>query len=511
MHRLVRSLTYITSLVPFVLLISGCGIYLHNDDFAKQASIAKDGFAKFDLSQKFSDRLARLSDFETAEDKAVAAQNVANRDETLQNLLYPPYGPTTIDNKSGPDGLKMIVSDKLSSIIGKKNLSIIENFSNALHAEEWRGFIIDNDFNNLADTIQKFNETKPANETRSTDCSKVGRLTGNPPGTFQTVDDYYKNIQYLCNRVTDNEHLNVYHNLSDSIDNNSSLKDLIDQYTARLNEQLELKVDTVKLQKEIDDVFKPPTNQETTAAQLSASLKSLQDKLKIATGIAKYTGYKSISDKLDQLLAVELKSSPNGDTTGKEQKTTSSSKGTLTNQAQAAVDLALGLAQLEDIYSNPSSIERVNSLLAAKASASHQMAMAKLDMDFDADMITILNAEIQARIRQIIDLVEVQHLVGDDKGSDFNNSIKSNHMIALGWWVRSQDEGEIPYQVLHMKEVQLLRKKSIKEGQLGAQGYTDLISPMLAELDAYGQGGLTTQTLVQLLGFVGVITSISAK
>jgi hypothetical protein len=51
----------------------------------------------------------------------------------------------------------------------------------------------------------------------------------------------------------------------------------------------------------------------------------------------------------------------------------------------------------------------------------------------------------------------------------------------------------------------------VKKGQLPAQGYENVIKPVLAQLDAYGKGGITTQTIVQALGFVGVITSISAK
>lgn len=82
---------------------------------------------------------------------------------------------------------------------------------------------------------------------------------------------------------------------------------------------------------------------------------------------------------------------------------------------------------------------------------------------------------------------------------------------ALAAWSASQDEGEILYQVLQAKEVQLLRAQSVKEGQASAQGYESVIKPVLAELDAYGKGGITTQTLVQALGFVGVIASISAK
>jgi hypothetical protein len=52
---------------------------------------------------------------------------------------------------------------------------------------------------------------------------------------------------------------------------------------------------------------------------------------------------------------------------------------------------------------------------------------------------------------------------------------------------------------------------SVKQGQLSAQSYENIIKPVLAELDAYGKGGITTQTIVQALGFVGVITSTSVK
>ena len=182
---------------------------------------------------------------------------------------------------------------------------------------------------------------------------------------------------------------------------------------------------------------------------------------------------------------------------------------------QALINLATSAKTLTDDYAGKGPQDRVNALLLATAAARHQADMAKLDADYQADVITIYNAEIDARLRQAVHLDEANVAVASGKFGERGLASppppSQRQMDALAAWSASQDEGEIPYQVLAAKEVQLLRAQSVKKGQLSSQGYENVIEPVLAQLDAYGKGGITTQTMVQALGFVGVITSISAK
>jgi hypothetical protein len=248
--------------------------------------------------------------------------------------------------------------------------------------------------------------------------------------------------------------------------------------------------------------------------------------------VAKYFGYSNIATQLQSILSEQVLH--NAPSTNKSKSASSSSQGNQnasqsqkssastganstmqSNRAQALINLATAAENVANDYAGQGSYDRVNSLLIATALARHKADMAKLDADYQADLIIIYNAEINAVLRQVIDLNDANTALGStvlsERGFAIPPSAPQKYVDALAAWTASQDEGEIPYQVLQAKEVQLLRAKSVKVGQISAQDYENLIKPVLAELDAYGKGGITTQTIVQALGFIGVITSTSAK
>jgi hypothetical protein len=245
-----------------------------------------------------------------------------------------------------------------------------------------------------------------------------------------------------------------------------------------------------------------------------------QKALRVANPLAKHLGYKALADTLQSFLSAQI--SNNSAQNQKAAAQTDARFAPKTSQAQAAIDLAISGANLADDYAGQGSYDRVNSLLLATAAARHQADMAKLDADYQSDLITIYNAEIDTQLREVIHMNEARIALGSGDLSDhaFASILPATkaqkekvhrQIDALAAWSASQDEGELPYQVLQAKEVQLLRTQSVKKGQASAQGYENVIKPVLAELDAYGKGGITTQTLVQTLGLVGVITSLSAK
>ncbi len=168
------------------------------------------------------------------------------------------------------------------------------------------------------------------------------------------------------------------------------------------------------------------------------------------------------------------------------------------------------------------SIPTYSLLLATALRVIKRQHCQKIDADYQGDLINIYNAEIDALLHEVMHLYEAEAALGSGNVGDggfatipmvtkAQKKQGEKQIEGLAAWSASQDEGEIPYQVLAAKEVQLLRAKSIKQGQLSAQSYENIITPILAELDAYGKGGITTQTIVQALGFIGVITSTAVK
>jgi hypothetical protein len=488
---------------------------LHDDNFQQQASAAQTNFGKINLTQNFTDQFNKVTGFVTDEDKAVAGYAVANRNRVLQELIGL---PSWVDRgaKTGPAALREVIANNLEVIIGKETIDSKQQDKVLGAVKNWRSseFRIANFQAAIKISVDTFQSLKERDDKRFVTCpTKTSGIEG-PPETPQTADDWYNNFLYLCDQLA-NERQKGLGALQAAFPD-GDINQLIDRHNALTAKRDQDERDADSLKKRIDGALKNAATAKPNADDLVKQLKSLQDDLAKAQGVAKFLGFKTLADDLNNILAVEL---PVPNATGQAASTDSKQSTEDSKRAQAAIGLALALNDLRGIYADQSAIQRVNSILLANAGARHQIAMAKLDMDLESDTLKLVDAEIDARLKQSVRLGEAQTALGEDRSEDpvagfdvlRGKSKFRNQSDALAAWVASQDEGEIPYQIFRMKEVQILRAESVKEGQASAEGYEDLIKPILAELDAYGKGGLTTQTLVQVLGFAGVIGSLNAQ
>jgi hypothetical protein len=513
-------------------LCGGCGTYLHNPQFEQQSAAIKAGFDKIDLSAKFTEQNQRLAAFAIDEDKAVAAEGVASRDRVVQLVLGLPAWAAQSDQTSaaartcesadprasteapraqdtGAFALHCVVSNDLKRVLGSDAVSAQQVGALRKSAAElqWGSFIATALNTGLKSAVDMFERNRDATDKRSTRCAAdAARIA--PVANPKTADERFQAVQHWCGEIA--AQVDPTANLGAAF--GGELDKLIKARTAAAVEQKQERAKAAALKTKIDAALKSAQATAPSADKLTEALKPLQDELKNAQGLVKLAGYDEINKHLDDLLAVELSA-------GDGAKAPAAGASPTTKRAQAAIALALGLSQLNDVYADQPAIKRVNSLLIATAGARHEMGVAKIEADYRADLIRIRDAQISARVRQAVHLWEAHEALGGhppDERKLSNSSLAaqrtdaagSRAIGALASWVASRDQGEIPYQVLDMKEVQLLRAKGVKEGQLGAQDYADLLKPMLAELEAYGKGGLTRDTLVQALGFIGVMSSI---
>jgi hypothetical protein len=354
-------------------------------------------------------------------------------------------------------------------------------------------------------------------------CSPEAPQTPPPPFCNETdAACYSKRIAFDCGDIA------AVVARQDKIQSNlwvfdGELRQLLDARKTAIEKRKNDQADADKLAAQIAQLADPHTQPKKFATTLTDVETKLGNSGSAISAVAKYFGYTALANQLQSVLTGQLNQNaphPKSDQTPAatpNQKAAGQPQATATpqsNQVQTLIDLATNVKSLADDYAGKDPNARVYALILAKAAAQHQADMAKLDADYQADLITIYNAEISVRLSQAIHLDEAHQALLATQLPEHGlvqPRPSQSKREALAAWVASQDEGEIPYQVLAAKEVQLLRAQSVKQGQLSAQGYENIIKPVLAQLDAYAKGGVTKEAIVQALGFIGVITSISAK
>jgi hypothetical protein len=523
--RLARAGTFL-----IILSASGCslfnGVYLHNDSYQQKADSAQTGFGKIDLTSKFNDQFTKVTSYDDEEDHAVAQLQVASRNQQLQYFIqlpgwYDKNACTAKNTCSGPAALKDYVQTELKRLTGQTSLTDpqAQAVLNALVLPKAQQDQLDDNRNSLALDLNAFQNL--SGDKRTTSCPAAAPVIPRPPHVPPFDADYYwKDALFFCGRIEAISRNQPMATLQAWLDHNSDLYQLIDKRAQAVTQRQKDQSKADALAAQIKEATESSGKPDTYSDEMRTKVADAQTALKDAPPLAKYLGYKALADTLQSFLSAQISQNATQNQAAAAQ--TNAKSAPKTSQAQAAIDLAISGANLVDDYAGQGSYDRVNSLLLATAAARHQADMAKLDADYQADLITIYDAEISTQLREVTHLNEASIALGSRSLSDEGYASiplatkvqkrKAQKQIdALAAWSASQDEGEIPYQVLQAKEVQLLRAQSVKEGQASAQGYESVIKPVLAELDAYGKGGITTQTLVQALGFVGVIASISAK
>lgn len=511
-----------------LLCASGCslfnGLYLHDDSYQQKADSAQTSFDKIDLTSKFNEQFTKVTSYNNDEDQAVAALQVASRNQQLQDFIQlPGWHQACSDDTnlqvpcSGPAGLSYEVRRTLFRLTGYRTLDANQRkgLHDALFLAPADAKALEVTRTKLADDLSDF--AKARGQAPPDKCSPAALRTAWPPLCDESdADCFWKRVQSDCGDIASYSRSQRLLGLNPWL--GGELRTLITTRDAAVEQRKNDQAEADALTKQIKDITSSNAKSDKSDASsgdLSTAADQIQSKLNDNSfpAMAKYLGLRALASQLQSLLSDQLaQNAPQPQSSAQKPQSKSSPK---SNQVQALIDLATSAKSITDAYAGKGPHDRVNALLLATAAARHQADMAKLDADYQTDVITIYNAEIDTRLRQAVHLDEANVALASRKSAERGFAASppptQRQIDALAAWSASQDEGEIPYQVLAAKEVQLLRAQSVKKGQLSAQGYENVIKPVLAQLDAYGKGGITTQTIVQALGFVGVITSISAK
>lgn len=178
-------------------------------------------------------------------------------------------------------------------------------------------------------------------------------------------------------------------------------------------------------------------------------------------------------------------------------------------------------AQAADAFADAPRIERVNALLVGLASVRHDLNMARLDEESERELARLSQARANALVRQMSSLAVAKYVLDRHAlpgGRGFGDlrrtgSVEARNGMgeALAAYLSSVNGGEIPYQMLRFKDVQVRRAVAVERATATVADYQGLIKPALDELEAYGKGGVSADAIINLLGYLGISSAILAR
>jgi hypothetical protein len=502
-----------------VALTRCSSLYLHDPQVQQSTADAKASLVQQDLLQPFqsqSDYLTKLASDETA---ATKAQVSATRALLLLDIL---------DN-NGWQKTASYVQNRVKELIGKQ---IVQQ----LDIKSPNGQVLPGDLFQIARRLRddpvKIRNTqvnvditstryKDSGGTKPTDC---GMLTPDPRDPDDNQNGYYQALWNFCrDRQAQQDDLNNARSIFTSAAPNSilgetnatlvSLKnDLKDQQDKA--EKLDANLATLKKEIEQETQKQQTDTAKSRADQLN---KILTQDLPKAEPLVKYTRSKFIENQLQAVLTAAL--NPTADPQTMSDPTTRS--------ALAAIQSINALATFIDAFSNPPKVPQPDAILVALAYQKYQTDEAEAGVNGIKARIAIfqereqvitvelshLAVAFQATINKKTDCRPAgcsgfgEILMNKRAGSANDRDAASSALTEMNY---AWSVGRLPLQVSMFKEAELNRQLALDQEQRIAIVWIGLLQPALDELATYGQGGITPQTLsniIQALGF----TAIGAK
>ena len=482
-----------------VLSLGGCqGAYLHNSSLETRTAAANADLEKVNVDAVFAAQARMLSDFAADESAEVTAFTTVLRDQAITDLIRPE--PLDSSALNAADRLRDRVNEDLRRIYGTDalddetlgKLSVLGR-RRALYLER-----LENASTQYDAAAAEYLRVRPANDGRSVVCDSLAAPTGTTP--IETHDILYEQIRLACDDLAIPDPI-----AGAGFATGSRLAtdlDAVSMARAAANkgrsEVASIRADIQALERDarVDD----------RQGQFAAQIKALRDKLNEVAPVARVAGFDAIEQALQTALADELDAS-----------TAASAPEA---QVQALLKLIAATEQAGDVFGSQPRIQRINALLVALAEARHSLRMAQLAVDREMDQLRLAEAKLIATAGQVSALAEARRLidVGLPEDRAFATVRKSGTLeqrstvgAALAAYADSWNVGEIPYQVLVFREVEIDRAVAVRQAALTAEDYRAVLQPALAEVAAYGAGGVRPEVVAQLLGNLGIVAAIGAK
>lgn len=541
--RLIRALT-----LGGLFALSACSsssLYFHNDAYEKLTADVKGDVTKLDVASAFASLSAQSDDLARDEDSAATTALVSLRNRNLARLIDPNEGDwLKIDPKPGFSAnlpkarLEYFLQRDMTNLVASPTTATPTDYlegSQKLLAHQSK---IENTQKAIAPMLTLVHLAIKAHKVPkppSVDCDTAARIAG-PNNPFPTLPDDVKaafaELNKECGRYKDSVAArNKF--ISSFVETNKSKEGLISlsaqSYLAAMQSreaaQLEAQSEAAKIKDLLEQMNDPKKDPEKISAELGEAIKHL-DKV---GALARFAGLNQIDCYLKTGLLVDLKTaqaelsgeeSDAGDVApldaGKDGECVTFPGGETANKAIAGVIRAIMGAIADALAADH--LKRINANIIALADLKQRLSLAQATVAYENNRLLLFKAQFFTLLDQYRLLAasrEANSKLPDVAAKGFidlrNNpdaEVKRNMAMALSSYVGAWNYGRIPAQVIDFRFIQARRKYDIQLASATAANYKSLIEPIAEALAAYGEGGITPDTLAEVLSNLGILSGI---
>lgn len=476
-----------------MLPVGGCATYLHNPERAAATADLQANFGALSTPSYFEAQEKNLVDFARREDRTLAELLIASRGYRLLNVIKP---ATTVEDKksTAPDRLRGLVAADLQLSYGEAKPT----------PDQRRALMVGQAKKDRAVRTAAFNARRIASAIRSyqasggklpVDCPTV--LAGVQKGARGRPTDLqgrrYQQLAEACQAQADRE------TLMQDCDSSRSDGDL-KSVCARINvldedKATEARRDALKSAREaLQEAAK-------AAAKPSEQVKAVQAAQTFLASVEKYPTNEQLSRVLARLETVF------GDSLGAELTRLRDSAAGKLPSATAPLINALELIKAMEGYRDAQQrrpLDMPSALLIGLAKVRHDLNLLEIDLAAEQQERELLTRQAALLRTQLYYLAQADAALA---ASDETQAVDE----AISYYVRSQDAGRIPFELLRFREIQLKRETALKKARATEADYRALLQPAIDQLAAYGAGGVKSETIADFLAGLPVAGSILAE
>ncbi|MGH6613738.1 hypothetical protein [Sphingomonas sp.] len=512
------------ALLSCSMLVTGCSAYLHHPARAIATADLQTKFGALATPAYFAAQEKNLADFAQREDKALADLLVTSRDYRLLNIIKP---ASTVSNTKATPVMRLteLVGGDLEASYGTKVLT----------PDQAKTLMTSRFTKDLAVRTTAFNERRVATTARSykaaggglaVDCPTVvasaapGAPPINHPDASQT--QRYGQLVQACQALGQRKAL------AKDCDPRQDGRPVIGGNLAMVCDQIAALAEDKVLAKD-----KTPAKEKALAerkAQLERAENALKEAMKAANPSDEGKGLQEAIDFLKSIDGL-----PTDERLAKVLTTIDAvfgseleaSLGTLDDKAKTVLPKATeplinALELLEAIRALEAQaaarpLDQPSALLIGMAKIRHDLNIVAIDLDTAKQQQALLLDEAALLRAQLYYLAQAQQaLCGRSAACGpvaTGRAAPSAQAFdeGLSYYVRSQNAGGIPFEILRFREIQLQRAAALKRARASEADYRALIQPAIDQIAAYGAGGIKPETIANFVAGLPVAGSILVK
>ena len=516
--------TLLTSMV-------GCSVYLHSDALQKQTSSALASYKSADVTNAVKATAVTQSQFNQRIIDSVVAEDRAVRDEEVSSLLngtsvthcaLPPGFQARIASAAAVEQLLVKIECRLTALGGPNYPFNPNQWNSAYEKIVGDQVILDQDNHNVDAQASRY---AALGGTDFTGCRTFKVSTAQASSVEDVADD----LNIACQKMLAERKALLADTLpvQDAGGLLANVNAELQSATTAINNDQQAALDAQKRLQKAKQDYEAATKEATDIdSNVTSALDEIQSALSDADKAVGALGGPSYEPSA-ALAAIRFRETSICDVIAASAKT-SCSGGTATQAGtkinKAAVGLIAGITKVADLNKTPNAAAfqvalTYQTAIEASAQASLNELIAKQGLLANEQAALTEEVELlvsaRAELTSEIGVISSANCRKKSLGELFQaKTCKGRQTVAdaLTDYALSWSRGRTPARVDEIRVTQLRTSRDLQVAQANAAARDTIIQTALNELDAYGQGGISPQTvasLVQALGIVAIAKGVN--